>query len=188
MKDEKIRSEYPNSIWYIWHFAILLHLKLDPYIVNGRKQPKSFDPALEKDIMGGQSSEEDDTMLCKRVVTKDRRYITQITCFEKGTMTNDQENSLTTSNRNAMRLPVFGKQQNGGALASLFSFPRRQLFGGTSIVKTFHIKLESSCNLSKLDIKNFVAFSFHIFWFIRLICKLFCACTRGFSLEMECLN
>ena len=26
----------------------------------------------------------DDSMLCKRVVTKDRRYITQITCYEKG--------------------------------------------------------------------------------------------------------
>ena len=162
-KAKNYRWIFPKSVWYIWHFAILLHLKLDPYIVNGRKQPKSFDPALEKDIMGGQSSEEDDTMLCKRVVTKDRRYITQITCFEKGTMTKDQENSLTTSNRNAMRLPVFGKQQNGGALASLFSFPRRQLFGGTSIVKTFHIKLESSCILSKFDIKKLLHLVFTFF-------------------------
>ena len=139
-RQKTIDEYFRNPFGIFGIFAILLHLKLDPYIANGRKQPKSFDPALEKDLMGGQSAEEDDTMLCKRVVTKDRRYITQITCFEKGTMTKEQENSLTTSNRNAMRLPVFGKQQNGGALASLFSFPRRQLFGGTSIVKTFQKK------------------------------------------------
>ena len=123
-------------------FVILLHSYLEPYIVNGVKQPKSFDPDLEKDIMGSKngyrsSGDDDDTMLCKRVVTKDRRYITQITCFEKGTMSKEKESSYS-SNRNAMRLPVFGKQTNGGALASLFSFPRRQLFGGTSNVKTSH--------------------------------------------------
>ena len=118
--------------------AILLHLNLEPYIVNAAKQPKAFDPELEKDIMGktgyrssDADDDSDDTMLCKRVVTKDRRYITQITCFEKGTIGKDKEETFS-SNRNALRLPVFGKQQNGGALASLFSFPRRQLFGGTS--------------------------------------------------------
>ena len=124
-------------------FVILLHLNLEPFIVNGKKTPRKFDPSLEKDIMSGKSgsyrsseeSEDDDTMLCKRVVTKDRRYITQITCFEKRTMTKEKQ-STHSSNRNAMRLPVFGKQQGGGALSSLFSFPRRQLFGGTSIVKT----------------------------------------------------
>ena len=166
-----------------------MHLKLDPYIANGRKQPKSFDPALEKDLMGGQSEEEDDTMLCKRVVTKDRRYITQITCFEKGTMTKEQENSLTTSNRNAMRLPVFGKQQNGGALASLFSFPRRQLFGGTSIVKTFHIKLKARAFWLDLISKNIIAFSFHKFWFnqINLQAVLMHA-RQGFHLKWNVLR
>lgn len=54
-------------------------------------------------------------MLCKTVVTRDRRYITQITCYEKGST----EASETTSER----LPSFGKQTGGGALASLFNFP-----------------------------------------------------------------
>ena len=31
-----------------------------------------------------EESGDNDSMLCKRVVTKDRRYITQITCYEKG--------------------------------------------------------------------------------------------------------
>ena len=126
-------------------FALLLHSTLDPYIVNPVKQPKSFDPDLEDDIMGNKNGyrsssedDDDDTMLCKRVVTKDRRYITQITCFEKGTLGTEKEGSYS-SNRNAMRLPVFGKQ-NGGALASLFSFPRRQLFGGTSKRKNIPYK------------------------------------------------
>ena len=112
-------------------FCHFLHPNLEPFIVNGVKQPKAFDPTLAKDINRGgyQTDDEDDTMLCKRVVTKDRRYITQITCFEKGTIDTQKEGSFT-STRNAMRLPVFGKQTNGGALASLFSFPRRQLFGG----------------------------------------------------------
>ncbi len=64
-------------------------------------------------------SDDDDTMLCKRVVTKDRRYITQITCYEKGS----EDQTASEDTRSAMRLPVFGKQSNGGALASLFSFP-----------------------------------------------------------------
>lgn len=72
------------------------------------KQPKQFD--FKEDS-------EDDSMLCKTVVTRDRRYITQITCYEKG-----QKQPETGSNS---RLPTYGKQQNGGALASLFSFPSR---------------------------------------------------------------
>ena len=120
------------------------------------KRPKAFDPAIMNDIMNryassnamiasdldgiGETEEEtvneDDTMLCKRVVTKDRRYITQITCFEKGSMdfddNVDDDGAATTTTRNAMRLPVFGKQKNGGALASLFQFPRRGSLRGTT--------------------------------------------------------
>ena len=90
-----------------------------------------------------------DTMLCKRVVTKDRRYITQITCFEKGQQHTfgakavgpaekrksggGRRKNVPATNgmpapgaeRNALRLPVFGKQQGGGALASLFSLNRQ---------------------------------------------------------------
>jgi len=68
-----------------------------------RKRPKSLD-------------DNDDSMLCKRVVTKDRRYITQITCYEKG--------KEGASQRQAMRMPLFGKQ-GGGVLSSLF-FKNRQ--------------------------------------------------------------
>ena len=153
-------------------FAILLHLNLEPYIVNGLKQPKALDPALAEDLMMAKSNnyrasseedDDDDTMLCKRVVTKDRRYITQITCFEKGTVGNQEKKDSFTSNRNAMRLPVFGKQ-NGGALASLFSFPKRQLFGGTSNVK---IKTKSSCIL----LRKFLRFCYiHSFGIKKIIC------------------
>ena len=38
----------------------------------------------------------DDSMLCKRVVTKDRRYITQITCYEKGNKVGTGELSFLT--------------------------------------------------------------------------------------------
>jgi len=69
-----------------------------------RKRPKSLD-------------DNDDSMLCKRVVTKDRRYITQITCYEKGKEGGSQ--------RQAMRMPLFGKQ-GGGVLSSLFSKIGRQ--------------------------------------------------------------
>lgn len=115
------------------------------------KRPKAFTQALDEDdgkdgLNGGL-----DTMLCKRVVTKDRRYITQITCFEKGQQhtfgakaaspaTSARSKGKTRNNgnvpstngmpaagteRNALRLPVFGKQQGGGALASLFSLNRQ---------------------------------------------------------------
>lgn len=70
-----------------------------------QKQPKSLNG--------------DDTMLCKRVVTKDRRYITQITCYEKGTEGSGDKN------KKALRLPVYAKQTNGGTLASLFNFARQ---------------------------------------------------------------
>ena len=37
-------------------------------------------------VLEEETAEENDSMLCKRVVTKDRRYITQITCYEKGSL------------------------------------------------------------------------------------------------------
>ena len=72
-----------------------------------RKRPKSLG--------------DDETMLCKRVVTKDRRYITQITCYEKGA---DGKAGRPVS-RTPMRMPLFGKQ-GGGVLSSLFSKIGRQ--------------------------------------------------------------
>ena len=120
------------------------------------KRPKAFTQSDDDDNgkdggVGGGLNGGLDTMLCKRVVTKDRRYITQITCFEKGQQhtfgakaaspatsarskgkTRNNGNVPSTngmpaagSERNALRLPVFGKQQGGGALASLFSLNRQ---------------------------------------------------------------
>ena len=120
------------------------------------KRPKAFtqsdDEDEDVDGKGGEGLNGGlDTMLCKRVVTKDRRYITQITCFEKGqqhtfgakavspaTSGRSKGKKRTNGNvpasngmpaagteRNALRLPVFGKQQGGGALASLFSLNRQ---------------------------------------------------------------
>ena len=119
------------------------------------KRPKAFtqsDDEDEEDGKGGEGLNGGlDTMLCKRVVTKDRRYITQITCFEKGQQhtfgakavspaTSGRSKGKKRNNgnvpasngmpaagteRNALRLPVFGKQQGGGALASLFSLNRQ---------------------------------------------------------------
>jgi hypothetical protein len=74
------------------------------FVEPSKKKPKSLD-------------DNDDSMLCKRVVTKDRRYITQITCYEKGKEGGSQ--------RQAMRMPLFGKQ-GGGVLSSLFSKIGRQ--------------------------------------------------------------
>jgi hypothetical protein len=65
--------------------------------------------------------ENDDSMLCKTVVTKDRRYITQITCYEKGS----EKAELAKGQQQGTRPLTYGKQTNGGALASLFSFPSR---------------------------------------------------------------
>ena len=75
-----------------------------------RKRPKSL-------------GDEDETMLCKRVVTKDRRYITQITCYEKGEGKNGKLGKPIS--RSPMRMPLFGKQ-GGGVLSSLFSKIGRQ--------------------------------------------------------------
>ena len=66
-------------------------------------------------------------MLCKRVVTKDRRYITQITCYEKGSEGNGEKD------KKALRLPVYAKQTNGGTLASLFNFARQGTLKGAVI-------------------------------------------------------
>ena len=79
--------------------------------IAGYKQPKQLDADLDND----------DSMLCKTVVTKDRRYITQITCYEKGSEKSETE----TKRKQGTRPLTYGKQTNGGALASLFSFPSR---------------------------------------------------------------
>jgi hypothetical protein len=112
------------------------------------------------------SSAEKDTMLCKRVVTKDRRYITQITCFEKGqqhTFGAPGEEKVPATNgmpagggngggRNALRLPVFGKQNGGGgALASLFSI-NRQLGTKKRTKKTNNKKQHRIHNYNKKNI------------------------------------
>ena len=114
--------------------------------LRGLKSPKAFDPAIISDIMNSyatsnamitsdlsnvgeteeETAEENETMMCKRVVTKDRRYITQITCYEKGSMEDESAVGGKVGTRNALRLPVFGKQTNAGSLASLFQFPRRR--------------------------------------------------------------
>ena len=80
------------------------------YPEPSRKRPKAL-------------GDEDETMLCKRVVTKDRRYITQITCYEKGQ--NGKANLGKPISRTPMRMPLFGKQ-GGGVLSSLFSKIGRQ--------------------------------------------------------------
>ena len=78
------------------------------------KQPKQLTQDGDTD--------EDDSMLCKTVVTRDRRYITQITCYEKGS---EKQAETEIKKQAADRPPTYGKQTNGGALASLFSFPSR---------------------------------------------------------------
>ena len=89
-----------------------------PLATGGYKQPKNLDHHDDGD------DGDDDAMLCKTVVTKDRRYITQITCYEKGS---EKKHQLQSGNRKqgASRPLTYGKQTNGGALASLFSFPSR---------------------------------------------------------------
>jgi len=72
------------------------------------KRPKSYE------------EDGDESMLCKRVVTKDRRYITQITCYEKG-----KDGAPVTPRRQALQMPLFGKQ-GGGVLSNLFSKIGRQ--------------------------------------------------------------
>ena len=46
-----------------------------------------------------EESGDNDSMLCKRVVTKDRRYITQITCYEKGNKVGTGELTLLTNDK-----------------------------------------------------------------------------------------
>ena len=85
---------------------------------------------------GLEEDESDDSMLCKTVITRDRRYITQITCYEKGSdgskATASEEASKSSyppmgSASEASRLPTYGKQTQGaGAFASLFNFPSRR--------------------------------------------------------------
>ncbi len=110
--------------------------------------PRSFDdPDPDPDVPGGGP---DNTMLCRRVVTKDRRYITQITCYERGrdgqvTRTHHGQEEIIGrigeiggisggapggaggDTRAALRLPIFGQDGGGG----LFHLDRRQLSGGT---------------------------------------------------------
>ena len=78
------------------------------------KQPKQFFGSPEDKA----EVEDEEGMLCKTVVTRDRRYITQITCYEKG-----QEQGLKKS---SARPPTYGKQSGGSALASLFNFRGNQ--------------------------------------------------------------
>ena len=82
-------------------------ISIAPLAVHEGKQPKQFFGPDE------QLDEEDDSMLCKTVVTRDRRYITQIRCYEKGQKAQKSA---------AVRLPTYGKQTGGSALASLFNF------------------------------------------------------------------
>ncbi|TRY63939.1 hypothetical protein TCAL_10951 [Tigriopus californicus] len=100
-------------------------LHYTPYV--GSKQPKSLYTTMN----------DDNTMLCKRVVTADGRYITQITCYEKGEeegqqMMQEVEEAEAGSDRQALRLPYFGSQGRN-ALTSLFQATRRQLGGNTDI-------------------------------------------------------
>ncbi len=93
---------------------------------------------------GRANDNDDSTMLCKRVVTKDRRYITQITCYEKGQEVASSTGSASAEGtlgnggaRKAMKLPVFGGQQAGrGALAALFQNLNRRQLEGTSTQRT----------------------------------------------------
>lgn len=85
---------------------------------TGLKQPKALGQGRDLETV---TAGRDDTMLCKRVVTKDRRYITQITCYEKGSETEHDADK----DKKPLRLPVYAKQTNGGTLASLFNFARQ---------------------------------------------------------------
>ena len=101
------------------------------------KRPKSF-RGNRQSTSSGLDEDEDDSMLCKTVITRDRRYITQITCYEKGSdgsssTVSEEANksssypSMGPSASEASRLPTYGKQTQGaGAFASLFNFPSRR--------------------------------------------------------------
>ena len=85
------------------------------------KQPRQSN--LNDDNDDNNTDNDENTMICKRVVTRDGRYITQITCYEKG---QDGEQ------RQSLKLPLFGNNagQGGGALASLFGINRQLDLGG----------------------------------------------------------
>ena len=99
------------------------------------KRPKSY-RGNRQSTSSGLEEDKDDSMLCKTVITRDRRYITQITCYEKGSdgsSTTASEASKSSSYlplgpaSEASRLPTYGKQTQGaGAFASLFNFPSRR--------------------------------------------------------------
>ena len=98
----------------------------------GVKQPKSLGFSglpfsSNNNNLGTFEDDENSEMLCKRVVTSDGRYITSITCYERG-----QEQPMEQSK--SLRMPTFGSQ-GGNALASLFQSNRRQLDLGR---KLFH--------------------------------------------------
>ena len=107
------------------------HFYLHPAAIDESKRPKSF--RGDRQSSSGLEEDEDDSMLCKTVITRDRRYITQITCYEKGSGGGSaaSEAAIKIGGRHkgsneASRLPTYGKQTNGGALASLFNFPSRR--------------------------------------------------------------
>lgn len=91
------------------------------------KQPRHSNLNEDNVIdISSDNSNSDNTMICKRVVTRDGRYITQITCYEKG----QDEGGNDGEQRQSLKLPLFGTnagQQGGGALASLFGINNRQL-------------------------------------------------------------
>ena len=115
------------------------YVTASPRLTNPPKQPTVScpEPSRKRPKSLG---DEDETMLCKRVVTKDRRYITQITCYEKGA--NGKATGKPIS-RTPMRMPLFGKQ-GGGVLSSLFSKIGRQ-----GEVSTFGIETQFSGNFKQ---------------------------------------
>ena len=129
-----------DSLTSICHYHFCLHpAAIDndssngnrvPDFVDDLKRPKAF--RGNRQSSSGLQEDEDDSMLCKTVITRDRRYITQITCYEKGSEAANEAVGSKTSKIggppavSATRLPTYGKQTNGGALASLFNFPSRR--------------------------------------------------------------
>jgi len=123
-------AQYNCRLYHLDHWTLpdgpsTFLLNDRPLIDNGGRIGTFYENRCKRPSMKRPKSYEgqDDSMLCKRVVTKDRRYITQITCYEKG----KEGLPLTdrSSARQAMRMPLFGKQ-GGGVLSSLFSKIGRQ--------------------------------------------------------------
>jgi len=115
------RSDKMLPVLTSHYIELSLSLALDGTPLAHAKQPKALGDRRDVGFSNPSTMTNDDTMLCKRVVTKDRRYITQITCYEKGSET-DQGND---KDKKPLRLPVYAKQTNGGTLASLFNFARQ---------------------------------------------------------------